>query len=677
MKFKKYLFAVLFLSVFLVSQNLISCKKLTDEPQNVNPQNSSSENNEDPLSDFSKDKDLSNSKFMYTLDSNSSITLENLKQGQIILYANFNKGTSTILQENVRAKLSSSSNLNTSSTKVVPFSQSSNSLLNNFNLRFASNASNNQNQQVPKIKHFVPKVSNSKLLENARKNSFRSVSSRAAVKSEPVKISDFKVGTSTDASKRDIFIDVDENLSKYEKRESYLRAIGYHKDGKGYSDADPDKPQDATPICLVWVPNDFWDVSNSKGDKINSTVAHSLAKKFATYCPLEREIFGEESDYLLDSQGNFLEQTMDRISETGNFINIVVYDIGDDYNKEDVEPCGVVGYFYSKDYFETGKYSGDDEILNYTNMGKYFYIDSPYCNLVSTANYYDGDEKLYGGTGDVSGTAITTLFHEFQHMINWNTKTYQDLEPSAWYDETLSMLAEDVLATYLGIENSDDAVWNTRIPNYNEYYFYSALDEYRNDEYAVYSYGTGYALGSYVARNYGGISLIKEISQNKAVDMNSIVQAIKKVKNEDVSALQLYKEVIAASVFRDGIQKNSKKYDFATNNSLPSFYKEVSETIGGNSYTLKPISAFCDDYAYPYDDYGIGDYYSGPKLLANGLVLPEKEGLAGHRFNLHFAGEVSSNGNVTLNFTSSSGNVDSNEQILVFVQDAFSNVVSD
>ncbi len=671
---RKCFFAVLFLSVFLVSQNLISCKRLTDEPQNVNPQNPSSENSGDQLVDFSKEQDLSNSKFMYTLDQNtSSITLQNLTAGQIVLWANFNIGTSKISEENVRAKLASSSNLNTSSTKVVPYSPQENSYDFDSNLRSVSKSANSANQKFPKIKHFVPPVSNQKLLEKAKTNSFRSVSSRVAIKSEPVKISDFTVGS----SKRDIFIDIDENVSKYEKRESYLRAIGYHKDGKGYSDVDSDKPQDATPICLVWVPNDFYDASNSKGDKINSKVAQSIAKKFAAYCPLEREIFGEESDYLLNSQGELYDQTMDRISETGNFINIVVYDIGDDYDKEDVEPCGVVGYFYSKDYFETGSYSGDDEILNYTNMGKYFYIDSPFCNLVSSASSYAEDSVLYGGTGDVSGTAITTLFHEFQHMINWNTKTYQDLEPSAWYDETLSMLAEDVLATHLGIQDSDDAVYNTRIPNYNEYYYYSALDEYRDDDYAVYSYGTGYALGSYVARNYGGISLIKEISQNKAVDMDSIVQAIKTVQNKDLSALQLYKEVIAASVFRDGIQKNSKKYDFATKNSLPTFYKEVSETIGGNSYTLKPISAFCDDYSYTYDPFGIGDYYSGPTILEAGLVFPEKEGLAGHRFNLHFAGEVSSNGDVSLSFTSSSGNFDSNEQILVFVQDAFSNVVEE
>lgn len=698
---KKYVFYVkIFCVCFIACQTFSSCTLILDLLNSLEIEESEN-NNSYALTDFSNDEDWLDSKYMYTLDSRkSSITLENLKAGQVILYANFNKGTSTISSNKIRATLSSSNNLNVSTSSfgasgVVPYTGSSgnssvrtvlesssdgfadtNGSLGNISGSSATSSDSSSSlsgssatsaENFAKIKHFVPPVSNKKLFEQAKSSNTSSrLASLSRSANSPVTISDFKVGTST----KDIWIDnstasdKDNDLDKqdkppYIKANATLRAIGY--DG-GYTDADYDKPQDATPICLVWVPNDFWDASNSKGDKINSKVAHSIAQKFSKYYSLEREIFGEESDYLITSSGYLDTTSMKYNSSTGNFVNIVVYDIDHDYNP--LSNTSVVGYFYSKDYFEKASYS-KGSVFNYTNEGKYFYLDSAFCNYVSEGNY--------SGTGDVSGTAITTLFHEFQHMINFNNKDLKYLSSSTWYNEMLSMLAEDVLASELGFENSEDAVWNTRMPAYNQRYYDSALDEYRSGDYAVISYSTAYALGSYVARNYGGLKLIEEISKNDYADFDSIIKAIETVSGKQVSALKVYKEVIAASVFRDGEKKSSTIYSFAKDNNLPSFYKEESATYLGTTLRLPKISIFSDDYSYEYDGKS-SKYYSGPLIMASGLA--SSKGLRGHCFNIHYAGSVVQDGNVTLNFRSSSGTVDSNEQVIVFVQDAFSNKVN-
>lgn len=665
---KKYVFYVKIFCVCLIAcQTFSSCTLILDLLNSLEveaPKN----NNSYALTDFANNEDCLDSKYMYTLDSSkSSITLENLKAGQVILYANFNKGTSAITSNKIRATLSSSSNLNTSSSilganGVVPYTGSSSNFSGRTVLESSSLDESLAANSSAKIKHFVPPVSNKKLFEQASQN-FRAASSSVNVRDTPVSISDFSVGSSTKPTTKGIWIDNSSDLETYTSANATLCAIGY--DG-GYTDEDDGNVVSSKKaVCLVWVVDGYFSKTNSSGSEINSTVAHSLAKKFAEYYSLEREIFGEESDYLITSAGEIDNRaSMEYISETGNFVNIVVYDIGKDYNS--LSNTGVVGYFYSKDYFEEGSYSSGS-VLNHTNMGKYFYLDSAYCNYVSEGNY--------SGTGDVSGTAITTLFHEFQHMIDFNTKNLKhNLGPAVWYNEMLSMLAEDVLASELGFENSEDAVWKTRMPAYNQAYYYSALDEYRDEEkYAVISYSTAYALGSYVARNYGGVKLIEEISKNAYADFDSIIKAIETVSGKQLSALQVYKEVIEASVFRDGVKNSSTTYTFATDNNLPSFYKEQSATDSGTTLRLPKISIFSDDYSYKYNA-NSSQYYSGPVILGNGLTFAD--GLRGHCFNIHYAGSVVQDGNVSLNFSSSSGTVDSNEQVIVFVQDSFSNKVN-
>ena len=189
-----------------------------------------------------------------------------------------------------------------------------------------------------------------------------------------------------------------------------------------------------------------------------TSIAETFRDKFEAFYPIETYVFGNESNKLINplASTNKVSEAaiydMASKSDTGTKINIVLYDIGADYNKS--SQCGVLGYFYSKDYFT--KLTNSNTVIDYSNQGKYFYIDAPY----AASKVKDSDGK----TQDTLATTISTLAHEFQHMINFGVKNIEkDLSPDTAYNEMLSMLCEDMLASQLGLDD-DESVKSERLP---------------------------------------------------------------------------------------------------------------------------------------------------------------------------------------------------------------------
>lgn len=291
---------------------------------------------------------------------------------------------------------------------------------------------------------------------------------------------------------KDIYVDTsvtsDGDLAGYKQKDATLRAVGTY--------------------CYVWIIDDYYSETAS-GSKVNEAVAETIAAQFDAVYPLVRNVFGEECDYLLSSVA-CLE--MSSYSSTGTKVNIVLYDIGADYNSG--EETGIAGYFYSKDYYSAASYS---------NCGKYFYVDSAYAN--------EDINSIY-----------STLAHEFQHMILFGTKYIaKGVAPSTAYNEMLSMLCEDMLEVYFEDHLSGftaDASPISRLPLFNKLYYLSGL-EYRTDEsaYTLCSYATNYAFGAWLLRSYGGIPLLKEIASNNSADISSILLAVNAVN--DSSSLSI------------------------------------------------------------------------------------------------------------------------------------------
>lgn len=542
-----------------------------------------------------------------SLGSSSTIRLSGdtsgSPKGKAIYYVNFNLSNSTTIKtSNLRYVKNYSGITSTTDTSI---------------LRSAENSETTNISLEPEIKkrHYTAPV----LIEESAK--FPAARTTSTEDTPSVTYNDFKIGTT-----KNLFVDIDYSDSSdftFGKKTARLCA----KKEK----------------CLVWVIEDYYSETAS-GAKVNKAVAEAIAEKFTEYYDIERQIFGEEEDGIfVKSQGLKANSTY------GSLVNIVIYDIGNDANKSNSEKCGIAGYFYSKDY-----YSGyTNSVFKYSNCGKFFYVDSEFCN----ANKDEGET--------VSSDIITTLFHEFQHMINFKTKSISGIDSSTWYNEMLSMLAEDMFATPL---NLSQAVWDTRLPYFNNYYFLSGITEY-NTSNPLPSYSTAYTLGAFLARNFGGIELISEISQNGTGDMESILNAIKTVTGEDISSTQLFQRFIQSVVFES---------TYAKENSLPTLYTAAdSRTYNSKTISMPALDLYSDDFSYKVNDKTLlgpllfgSKQTSYPNLTSSGSTL--SNALRPNGFYIHYVGKATSD-TVTLEFSSQ---VSSAEQVYIILQDPVKNTTN-
>ncbi len=570
--------------------------------------------------------------YVKNLGSQTTITLENVK-GKQLYYVNFNKGSSSSFSDGIISK-----NLTRYLTNTIGVSSNSNIA----SYAKSENSSLNLNAN---IKHFIPSQTFS---ANIRKSS-----SRAATTSTNYtkKAKDFEIGKTTK-----FYCDKDVNLNSYELKNVTLAAKGKNSSGKI--------------ICLVWVDSDLYDEDGTgSGETINQSMAKDIASKFALHYAHERSIFGEEIEYLIDSNGYKLPSTMDYYSPTGNLVNIVIYDIGNDYtksrhdtsnSKSKDDECGVAGYFYAKDFYQQNDVSSN--AIKYSNEGKFFYVDAAFCNysgLNSKGVLYDG----VNNGNSVSDTIISTLFHEFQHMIDFAQKNVNGVEVETWYNEMLSMLAEDMMAEQLNLTDRE-APWGARFPLFNQAYYCSGIDEYRDNSSSdsVYSYSMAYTFGAWLAREYGGPKLVSLISKNQKSGMDSIKSAIEELTGESLSSRQIFKRFIQSVVFYD---------DFAEKNNLYTLNKDAKNdiTTDGFKSTMKAHSIFEDDYKHAISTQSSeSTYVKGPLILSNSYTID----LRPHGFIIHNIG-IATSDTVTLTFSQQQS---LNEQVMIYIQDDYTNIVS-
>ena len=422
--------------------------------------------------------------------------------------------------------------------------------------------------------------------------------------------------------------------------------------------------------ALVWV-NPENVAEKASGNTVSLALIQDIIKKYSKYYALEEDIFGETGDFIINSSGE--EDMADY--PTSTYINIVLTDIGKDYNSS--TKSGVVGYFWGKDYYNKG-------LVNYSNEGKYFYIDIPYCNYNSSAT---STEERYSGTGEVSDMVISTLFHEYQHMIHFNKKyDVESDEDTTWYNEMLSMLCEDIMAETLGL---DETVQDERIPTFNVYYPLSGISEYLDSESWI-SYGTAYAFGAFLARNYGGVNLVEEMSKNAYVGKESIVNAVNSINSTSLTWEDLVKEYLQAVVFRSAysqendlptfnktpkgsgwtrsIDIKSTAITIATSLETPNAYADTSVSAATISGSFNGINLWSDDFAYEVDN----DKVYGPLPCNSG-----KNDIRPDGFVIHNTGSNWDGGDydyVKLYFTGCSSDT---EKLYLFVQDGFSYYTED
>jgi hypothetical protein len=184
---------------------------------------------------------------------------------------------------------------------------------------------------------------------------------------------------------------------------------------------------------------------------------------------------------------------------------------------------------------------------------------------------------------------VSTLVHEYQHMINFHVKTMRLGKPySTWYDEMLSMLAEDMIGPLVGIPITDashPAKDRTRF--LLDGYYRAGPTEWNKGPNVLLSYATAYGFGAYLARNFGGVALVKEMSNNNFVNEESVSAALA-LCPANTSGVTNFLQAI--SRYGEAFIYNNTALQGGGN--MLSYNKTASGTVGGNTYTFHGFDIF-------------------------------------------------------------------------------------
>jgi hypothetical protein len=140
----------------------------------------------------------------------------------------------------------------------------------------------------------------------------------------------------------------------------------------------------------------------------------------------------------------------------------------------------------------------------------------------------------------------------------------------------LSMLAEDMISPWIDITptNPNHPI-TTRIKDFLTSYASAGIAGVCQwDQDKIASYSNRYAFGAYLARNYGGAELVKNILANNSVNIFSIVAAVNTTNNKNIDFNYILEKYAEAFIFTN------------PSGSEASFNKTVSKPISGTTYTF-------------------------------------------------------------------------------------------
>jgi hypothetical protein len=351
-------------------------------------------------------------------------------------------------------------------------------------------------------------------------------------------------------------------------------------------------------MLSIWVADDCWD-----GSKINTVaqpMVDALAEAFfGSPATPENSIYAWVTDMLGDEWGDHYSATHIgsnnySLIPRSDSVTIMLADISAD----NTDVGGIVGYFYPVDTFIADPDS-NERIM--------FQIDA--VMFASPDETWDIDDYW-------PATVLSTLAHEFQHMIHFYQKGVlrggDYFGEPTWIDELCSMQVEDLLADKMGVpgprgiaptDGTAGPSGNTlgRIPMYLLWPDISPLDWGSADSGLLSYYSWAYSFGAYLTRNYGGAELIRSIVQNANADVGAVIAAADAFSGRDESMESLLRRWGAAVLL-------------SARTDAPEYYRYntggfVSSTVGTTTYKLGSISMYNYSLGIDTDDDDIVDAY--------------------------------------------------------------------
>ena len=308
--------------------------------------------------------------------------------------------------------------------------------------------------------------------------------------------------------------------------------------------------------CYVWVDNANYDNGSVVGtdNKVTTNQANTLRDRFdgSLGSSYSDGIFRNVTGVFGYEYGGGTGGTGGR--DQDQHISILLYDIDADYSP--AQSGGVLGYFWGKDYYDQAAL---DPFGVKTNYAELFYTDAHFADRYAQ-------------------TMVSTLAHEFQHMINFNVKSVEHgLSSPTWYDEMCSMVAEDLVCANIGLDPEIDGAIS-RLPEFCFHYAESGVSDWLPGSEVLKSYASAFAFGAYLERNYGGASLFQHLLANDRVGVPSITAALWAEGHADTfdEAFRRYTEALVFT-------------DIPVGSSVKTLDQTQVEAIAGITYAPVPV----------------------------------------------------------------------------------------
>ena len=276
-------------------------------------------------------------------------------------------------------------------------------------------------------------------------------------------------------------------------------------------------------------------------------------------------------------------------SSKANTIDILLLDIDNDNSTDG----GVLGYFWSKDNYLASSVTGSNERLM-------FYMDS--VMLANPSNDGTDSDTTWSITDYWPDYLVSTLAHEFQHMIHFYQKAIKRGASSneAWEDEMASMMIEDLLSDklntlgprgVLGSDYSEGSSQNSkgRIPLYN---YYPSLTVAEASNFGLSHYSSSYAFGAYLLRNFEGANFLKAQVQNAYGSKQAITEALSSLGYSETFDTVLQK--CATAIILSDQKDMPQGYRFNQSDTTAPFLSRIN----GIDYNLGSINFFNYDRYY-------------------------------------------------------------------------------
>ena len=340
--------------------------------------------------------------------------------------------------------------------------------------------------------------------------------------------------------------------------------------------------------CLIWC---------EEGLNVSDKLLTELQESFDKVYPVETALFGTCSDYTVKDTEQFITEADDKI-----YINIVKMS---EYSKN------IGGFFSTVDMYKSSFIEKYNEEYNYnykTNEARMFCI-----NYSAEPSFVD----------DMDG-CISVLTHEFQHMLRFiSDYIVKGIDTDTWYNEMMSLLAEDIFSGYLGLDIKSTAIERLYLFKILTNFGVTNWDNNPNSLFFQASYSVNYAFGSYLLRNYGGAELLSALTDlnvagtGKEVINNAFIKL--GLKNKEGETLTF--EDVAADFHQICIytsKEDAEKGHLSLN-------KEVEFKVGDITITAPAIDLVADGGVmhFPYSDFITRDEYNTSVLFPYGFILSD------------------------------------------------------